>query len=473
MLRRQKVWLAIVVVTNLALWIIPSDVVEQIARDRHTMLGRYSRPHFTAIVIVGLVSIASLYVDWAKSGAAYKRRWFQLIATLLALFPSLAVVDFFLRKEEDTHYTHEVLAYHRPPNREFNATFTDQPQAYRSYPNAPAGHGTIDGTLRADRRGFRNQTDLERYDVVAIGDSFTEGSNVSDGDPWPARLAALSGATVYNMGMSGYEPLHYLESLKAHALALMPRIVICMIYEGNDFRSAKADEKLLRPDISRKIHRYVKQSPLINAFDNFLIQTFGPIRANAPVPGGDILDWMPLSVPSGPKARHYAFEPKQLRDLMATKEEFAAGKHWLHSRHQLLEMHELCRANGSRLVLTYAPTAAHVLMPLVADRVDPEKVRAFAAISYKGELPPADEFMTALLERVEAKQAVVSEWCKRESIPFIDLTLALRAAALEGRQVYYTYDQHWTPIGHEVVAEKIAAFLREQPPTGDTTVSSN
>ena len=44
---RQKIWLVVVMATNLARWLIPSDVVEQIARDRHTMLGRYSRQHFT------------------------------------------------------------------------------------------------------------------------------------------------------------------------------------------------------------------------------------------------------------------------------------------------------------------------------------------------------------------------------------------------------------------------------------------
>ena len=42
---RQKIWLAVVIVTNLLLWIIPSDVVELIARDRQTLLGRYSRGH--------------------------------------------------------------------------------------------------------------------------------------------------------------------------------------------------------------------------------------------------------------------------------------------------------------------------------------------------------------------------------------------------------------------------------------------
>ena len=43
MIRRQKIWLAIVVAVNLALWLIPSDVVEEIARQRQVLLGRTER----------------------------------------------------------------------------------------------------------------------------------------------------------------------------------------------------------------------------------------------------------------------------------------------------------------------------------------------------------------------------------------------------------------------------------------------
>ncbi len=77
MIPRQKIWLTLIVALNLAMWLFPSDVVEQIARDRHTMLGRYSRQHFNWNLGVLLFSIVSLYVDWS-TGREYKRRWFHL-----------------------------------------------------------------------------------------------------------------------------------------------------------------------------------------------------------------------------------------------------------------------------------------------------------------------------------------------------------------------------------------------------------
>ncbi len=244
--RRQKIWLAVIILLNVALWSIPSDVVKQIARDRHTMLGRYSRQHFTWIVGVMLFSVVSFYVDWSK-GLAYKRRWFQVLATLLFLVPTLAVVDFLLRSPERSHYVQDGLAYHHPRDSVFERSYKDKPEAYRTCADAPPGYGTVSCTMGTDKRGFRNQTEAEQYEVVVLGDSFAEGSRVSDEHAWPAQLAEMSGLSVYNLGMSGYDPIHYLASLREYGLALGPRYVLCMLYEGNDFRSAKSDRKRTNP----------------------------------------------------------------------------------------------------------------------------------------------------------------------------------------------------------------------------------
>lgn len=460
LIRRQKIWLAIIVVANLALWLIPSDVVEQIARDRQTMLGRYSRQHFTWIVGIGFFSAISLYVDWA-TGVAYKRRWFQVIAVLLLLAPTVAVVDWLTRSPQRSHYIQDTLAYHHPPESEFQREYTDRPEAHRTYPDAPAGYGTVRCTLNTDRRGFRNQQELDQYAVVAIGDSFTEGSNVSDEHTWPARLNRDGGLSVYNMGVSGYDPIHYLAALREYALALKPRFVVCMLYEGNDFRSAKSDLKRTGMSASRRLSRYIKQSPVIDSIDRFLIDTFSPINCQGSVAGIELLDWMPLRIPDSRDAKYYAFAPKQLRDLYITREEFSRDKHWLNPRSLLAEMDALCRESGVTLVIAYAPTKAHVVLPLAADRLPAHKVRDFTAYSYKYELPEPDQFLPALVDRVESREVVVGQWCAKQNIEFISVTESLRTAAQNGTQVYYAYDQHWTPEGHAVVSERVGQVLNQ------------
>lgn len=472
MIRRQKIWLGLILSLNLSLWLVPSDVVDEIARQRHVMLGRYSRTHFAWNVGVLLISVVSFYIDWS-TGATYKRRWFQVMATLVFLTPSLAVLDFVLRRPDVEHYVRDSLAYHRPPRAVFHQVFIDRPEARRSYPHAPPGYGTVDCTLHTDRRGYRNQSNSETYDIIVLGDSFAEGSSVSDEHPWPVRLASQAGLTVYNLGMSGYDPLHYLGSLKEVGLALKPRVVLCMVYEGNDFRSTKTDEKRKHPSLYMRIEEYFGRSPVIGAIDKLLIETFGSINSDGALQDAGKIDWLPLAIPEGPNARYYAFEPKQLRDLYESREEFESDKHWLNPQGQIGEMDKLCREAGCRLVVVFAPTKAHVTLPIVADLLVPEKVRAFTAISYKDELSESREFLRNLLENADARQEVVSEWCRRQGIPIVSLTGALRKAAANGRQVYFTYDQHWTPDGHEVVAQTVHQYLVEHRRAEAPTVSQH
>ncbi|MCH8966071.1 MAG: hypothetical protein IID43_00185 [Planctomycetes bacterium] len=461
LIKRQKIWLALIITANLLLWIIPSDVVELIARDRHTLLGRYSKEHFYANVGLGIFSLVSFYVDWS-TGQKYKRRWFQVLATLLFLTPTLLLLDFVVRSPEAVHYVRDGLAYHRPANFKTTVRFVDRPEAARTYPNAPDGYPPLDCTLQTDTRGYRNQTALESYDVVVLGDSFAEGSKVSNGQTWPERLAALGGLTVYNLGMSGYAPINYLASLKRHGPSLNPRVVICCLYEGNDFRSAKTDRKGSRPSLSKRMKAYFKQSRLLGGLDEWAVATFGPINRNGHVPNVEMLDWLPLAIPDGPGAKHYAFAPKQLRDMFESREAFALDKHWLNPRQQLEEMHRWCNEAGSQFIVLYAPTKAHVTLPMVAQRLPAEDVRSFLALRFKKTLPSPSELLVTLVERAGARESVVAEWCAREEIPLISTTEPLRQAAADGTQVYFTYDQHWTPPGHKVVAQTVHAYLVDQ-----------
>jgi hypothetical protein len=67
-----------------------------------------------------------------------------------------------------------------------------------------------------------------------------------------------------------------------------------------------------------------------------------------------------------------------------------------------------------------------------------------------------------LRSRLEAKESVIADWCREESIPFFSTTQALRDAIAAGQQAYYSYDQHWTPVGHDVVGRAVFDFLRVQ-----------
>lgn len=56
-----------------------------------------------------------------------------------------------------------------------------------------------------DDKGFRRTGEAPPGDtILAVGDSYTYGDEVGDGETWPAHLQRLTGARVLNAGVSGY-----------------------------------------------------------------------------------------------------------------------------------------------------------------------------------------------------------------------------------------------------------------------------
>jgi lysophospholipase L1-like esterase len=56
---------------------------------------------------------------------------------------------------------------------------------------------------------------------------------------------------------------------------------------------------------------------------------------------------------------------------------------------------------------------------------------------------------------------VVAEFCRGQSIAFLDATVPLRRAVAAGESVYLTDDVHWNPAGHRVVAAAVAERIHQ------------
>ena len=300
---------------NVLLWLVPSDVVELVARDRHTLLGRYSLEHFLRLLGLLFVSALVLYVVGPRDPRTRKRTVFQLMACAIGFVPSFMVVDIILRLKTQYPYKPDPVVYRRPPHAAYDLPFVDEPQARRSYPQTPPGYGRIHCKLTFDAEGFRNTALARRFDAIALGDSFTEGSRVSDDQPWSVQLANVSGMSVRNLGISGYSPPEYLASLREFGLKFNPRLVLCMVYEGNGFRKTRTV-----PKTGVSLKQIIKISPLVLGLRAAFIDLLGPLRAEADVGGLEVLSWLPLAVPEGSGARYYAFAPKQLLQLYVSEE---------------------------------------------------------------------------------------------------------------------------------------------------------
>lgn len=443
-----------VIVGNAIAWAIPSNVAKLVAREQHVLLGRYSRAHFSWLVVAAFLSLILVFLHFSPTAAVKKRRVFGVLAMVLGLIPSLAAVDLVLRVVTDYPYSPDEDVYHRPPKAVYRGTYEDLPKTRRSFPNTPPGYGTVELVMSYDAEGFRNMTDLAQCDIVAIGDSFTEGSRVRDEESWPARLMQQSKLKVCNLGISGYGPPEYLAAVERYGLPKKPKYVICMVYEGNDFRSART---AVRAGVTLK--QAVATSALVFKINEFLCEKVGSLGARGSFRDEESMSWLPIRVPveSGPP---YAFAANQLTELAVRREKLELEGSWYLMTELLKKLRQVCEAGGAKLIVAYTPSKARVVFPLVAPHLSTEHVRAYMLHKKDPlDLPEGAGFMPELLARLPNQEILVREWCERRSIPFVSLTQCLQDDASRGRQVYYTYDQHWTALGHEAAAREIHASL--------------
>jgi len=482
--RRKSVkWLltAAVIVANLLCWAVPSDLAYNVAQHRQILLGRYTVERTTTLILLAVITPFVLRGIWApkhpKTSRQKRLELFKTITVTISILISIICADIALRIIQKQPYVGNKIIYHRTPNTTEQGVIKDIPPAFFSYPLAPPGYPDFPYSLTVDRRGFRNKTDLETYDAVVLGDSFAEGSHVSDEHAWPVLLAQKTNLAIYNLAVSGGSPLTYLEILKRFGLALRPRLVICMLYEGNDFRAENFEKpKDDKPHISFKA--LLDSSPLRQSLKKAMIRYLGPINSNRPKspvtyqqrktlsypPSHPLypVAWLPLAVPDNPNARYYAFKVKRLLAHFETKQQTRNSPGTEQTLQRLLELKQICDANEIRLLVVFAPDKPHVLLPLVKDTISPHQLHAFVRLKLDNP-PPPQKLLEQLLARLSNHETIVQEFCTQHNIEFLSLTDPLRQRIAQATQAYFTYDQHWTPPGHRIVAETLAHYLAAHP----------
>ena len=474
---RKWITTTIIVVINLLLWVISSNVPYLIAQNRDVLLGRYGVARLTWMILLIPISIMALYLTWSNEENK-KKRQFQITALTLSVVISIILVDFFMRPAQKKQYVLHKSYYNRTPNTVFSGTFCDMPENAFSYPTMKPGYPEIEYTLTTDKRGFRNKTDFEKYDIITTGDSFTEGSNVTDNETWTALLAQKSKMEVYNLGIAGGHSGTYLETFKRFGLDLSPKIVTCMICEGNDFRNSNFKRK---DTLGYRVKIYLKSSPLRRILEELMISHLGSTTYNtskdSPTSGDNpvgstktdidsnfvkALSWLPVAIPDGLNAKYYTFTVKNLLAHFENMDTFLRSKSCQKTFAHLRQINEICKSNNIRFIIIYAPDKSHVLLPIIKNKVSPESLRAFMSLKVSN-LPPADKLIDIVLTRLDIKESAVKKFCQQESVEFISLTEPLREDITLGRQLYFTYDDHWTPIGHKVVADTISHYIEEHP----------
>lgn len=464
------------VAAGVLIWFIPSDVVTLIVKQRHVLCGRYSKELFSLFFFLTPALWITAYCLFTASSPNSRKIRFAIITGISASLITLVVSDLIWRSLRKARYIEESekvvdswpgdraensIIRRRPPNLHYRISFADLPPTARSYPRAAAGFPPVELTLTTDHNGYRNTAPQNDIKIITVGDSFTEGSRVSDDQTWPVLLSQKIGKNVYNIGISGSGPINYLSAFRKYGLPLKPDIAIFMIYEGNDFKGVRnRDIGAISLDVNDRINIWIKTSPVIQIVKHAFIRSFGPINSNMPVSGAESISWIPIAVPSGPTAKYYAFHPKRLHRLIRTPSNFQDSFGWTTTRDVFLETIETCRRSKIRLIFAYAPSKPHVLMPLIENTLDANHLYEFMT-RYKASLSNAspDDLKTVIYSNIDSQELVFAQFCREQKVEFISLTQPLRGNMAAGKQVYYTYDQHWTSVGNKVVAEELQQYL--------------
>lgn len=288
---------------------------------------------------------------------------------------------------------------------------------------------------RYDHNGFRNDRDLSRADIIVIGDSMVEGLTVPTSQLMTSLLAQQEHAVVANLGQSAYGPQQELIVLRRYGLQLHPSIVLWMFSESTDLKDViHYDRAINQPDDF--LHAFWSRS--------FTRMAYLRLFHYSKHTGIERVGYLQTSrAGATPVYFPYAFQALEKADFRAVARtaQIVAGAQ------------KLCAAQNARLIFVFVPDKFRVL----------HQFCRFPTASECARWP-----MNDLSERLETVLRSTSP-----AIGYLDLTPHLVSAASLGLLPYYSDDEHWSPEGHRIAAQAIAAYLSSRAPRTAVTAPVN
>ncbi|MGC4054373.1 MAG: SGNH/GDSL hydrolase family protein [Paludibaculum sp.] len=284
--------------------------------------------------------------------------------------------------------------------------------------------------LRYDHRGFRNDTDMNRAEVVVIGDSYVESPMLPGNTLLTTQLSHRLRTSVANLGISGYGPEQELVVLKRYALALQPKTIVWVFFEGNDlYQLDPEDQKAGTESETRAGHDEYWMRSLTR---NLLLLSRKAMQGCVPHP-----DYLRLrgtfQDTEGNETLLYFWE--KLGELKPT------DRLRLERLRSILdEAYQVSRQQGIRLVVAFAPVKHRVHQGL-------ENFEPLTAEMREWPLNELPNEVASMLKGLAPE------------IEFLDLTPPLREAAAQGVLTYLPDDTHWSAEGQRVAGEAIHDLL--------------
>lgn len=374
---------------------------------------------------------------------------FVMVLGLLALFPNLVGNDDPLARNEagttldvefrltDGDYFFHQQGRIRPPEEDtLLATYT----------------------LRWDENGFRIPAmQADTYPIAAFGDSFTEGTTVAM--PWTDLLAQELNVPVENFGYRGYGPLEIASTAETY-LGDDPRTwILYAHFSGNDLLNANRalDTELIGRNPIGQVAWLARQS-------------LGGEQAQVIESEDGQYDY-PMPVIIGGSYYEIALLEELLWWQIAPEGGFLGTDTFNVVADALDTVANEAPSEACRAVI-FVPSKEQIYYPYIHEDVR-QWVRGIARtpVTNSGTVtlvdsPLAEEDEAEFIAHLGDQRDALRDLAEEQGWMFIDLLEPFQQEAFErglaGEELlYYQYDGHWTPSGHELATEVIAQFMRD------------
>ncbi len=333
----------------------------------------------------------------------------------------------------------------------------------------------------SDKRGFKNTkevADHDTMDVVAIGDSFTEGMGVVIDKTFSSRLSKM-GILTYSLGVQGYAPFQFQGIYEHYARPLKPKWLMIGYLNGigaRDYFFLKSEKEILaeksfpsaigrlvehdQADETKTIvmetddgYRYTKPKTRHTFMISALLMltqykltfdiTAGVANVNqdARFMKDKKVQGISLELMS-----RYAGEFKSLKDVVIeSSKDFAASPDWISTEKSISKVIQMAKKDGSNVLIVFFP-----------DRGGSYYVKATSE-----PLP--------LKTRTLVESTLIKSLAQREKVSFLDLSPAFQnyvSTLTEASRIedypYLKVDGHPSEKGHEIIANELSKFFKEQ-----------
>jgi lysophospholipase L1-like esterase len=464
------------------------------------VVNRAHTPESMAVFALLIIGAAA----WRRSatgtpGVFTRNERFGMVATSITLVIALAAAEVALRAtsawlpagiQNQRHDLGEVARDERwidsprydrrlRPLADLDTEWRDGDIIRLGYVPAIVGDGDLHHyRFQTDAEGFRNAGVRTRFDIAALGDSFTDAQTMTAEASWPPQLAKRLGVSVQNYGTATYGPQQELMVLQDFVAGHHPSRVVLAYFAGNDLFDAEAFDEFMSSGRKRDVFGWPIRNAVTRADSWFITSTLragagfllrngeGVAQAAAPaprkrVPDHPSFDRGMFSVPAGEGALMWALMPPYLNTMTMTERELESRRGWALTRDALRDMQRVSHSFGAEFIVMFLPFKSQVYWPRMQRAFPPRELIDHLSFYFDGDRSRFN--LEGMGQNRLAQNRMMQRFCAEAGIPFVDTTDALVARVNAGDSVYPPSESHLNELGQSIVADTLAGFLSQRP----------